>query len=62
MAKRSSKPASRSNSSALGFEATLWANADKLRSGPSEKQLEKLDLAGFARERPLACVGEWIEP
>src|SRR6266436_2702709 len=31
MAKRSSKPASRSSGSALGFEATLWATADKLR-------------------------------
>ena len=31
MAKTSSKPASRSNGSALGFEATLWATADKLR-------------------------------
>jgi type I restriction enzyme M protein len=31
MAKTSSKPASRSHRSALGFEATLWATADKLR-------------------------------
>ncbi len=31
MAKTSSKPDSRSNGSALGFEATLWATADKLR-------------------------------
>jgi len=31
MAKTSSKPASNSSGSALGFEATLWATADKLR-------------------------------
>ncbi len=62
MAKRSSKPGSGSNGSALGLEATLWATAEKLRSGLSEKQLEKLDLAGFAGEwPPLEGPRQWIE-
>jgi type I restriction enzyme M protein len=41
MAKTSSKPASRGNGSALGFEATLWATADKLRGnlGAAEYKL-----------------------
>jgi hypothetical protein len=31
MAQTSSKPASRSHGSVLGFEATFWASADRLR-------------------------------
>ncbi len=62
MAKRSSKPPSRSISSAPDLEATLWATAAKIRSGLSEKQLDKLDLAGFAGEwPPLEGSGQWIE-
>ena len=39
MAKTSSKPASRSNGSALGFEEKLWGMADKTRGN--------LDAAGY---------------